>query len=140
MPVSRRTNPHARRLRREATDVERRCWLAVRHRRLGGFKFRRQATIGRRIVDFLCVECRLGIELDGGQLGDHRDDLRTLELNDAGVRVLRFWNNDVLANLPGVLETVLAALTTTVEPPSPNPLPPAGEGLPPIIDLGPSRP
>ncbi|TKW73703.1 MAG: DUF559 domain-containing protein, partial [Staphylococcus hominis] len=55
MPISRRTSPHGRQLRRDATDVEQRFWLAVRNRRLNGHKFRRQASIGPFIVDFLCV-------------------------------------------------------------------------------------
>lgn len=122
----RRTNPHARRLRREATDVEQRFWLAVRDRRLAGFKFRRQATIGPFIVDFLCIERLLIVELDGGQHGDEADAARTRFLEARGYRVIRFWNNDVADNWQGVLETVSAALITA--PPSPNPLPPVGEG------------
>lgn len=122
----RRTNPHARRLRREATDVEQRFWLAVRDRRLAGFKFRRQATIGPFIVDFLCIERLLIVELDGGQHGDEADAARTRFLEARGYRVIRFWNNDVADNWQGVLETVSAALIAA--PPSPNPLPPVGEG------------
>ena len=77
MPISRRTNPHARRLRRDATDVEQRFWLAVRDRRFGGYKFRRQASIGPFVVDFFWVSCRLIVELDGGQHGDAGDQRRT---------------------------------------------------------------
>jgi very-short-patch-repair endonuclease len=127
VPVHRRTSPHARRLRSQATDVEQRFWLAVRDRRLGGYKFRRQASIGPFVVDFLCVERRLVVELDGGQHGGEDDRRRTEFLERADYRVLRFWNNDVLENEEGVLLTVLAALEGA-GPPSPNPLPPAGEG------------
>jgi very-short-patch-repair endonuclease len=62
-----RINPHARRLRREATDAERRLWYHLRNRQLGGFKFRKQETIGSCVADFACVECRLVVEADGGQ-------------------------------------------------------------------------
>ena len=111
--------------------MEQRFWLAVRDRRLGGFKFRRQATIGPFVVDFLCVERRLIVELDGGQHGDKADRRRQAWLEAQGYRVLRFWNNEVLGNWEGVLEVVLSALmeapAASVEP-SPNPLPRAGEG------------
>ena len=128
MPVTRRTNPHARTLRRNATDVEQRFWLAVRDRRLAGRKFRRQASVGPYVVDFLCVDARLIVELDGGQHGGEPDRHRTAWLENEGWRVLRFWNNDVLENFEGVLSIVAAALSEA-SPPSPNPLPPAGEGL-----------
>ena len=130
MPI-RRANPHARRLRREATDVERRFWLAVRDRRLDGFKFRRQATVGPFVADFLCVERRLIVKLDGGQHGDEADRRRQAWLEAQGYTVLRFWNNDVLENWEGVLEVVLSTLTALPAAyvgPSPNPLPQAGEG------------
>ncbi len=121
-----RTNPHARRLRRDATDVEQRFWLAVRDRRLAGFKFRRQATIGPFIVDFLCVERRLVVELDGGQHDGATDAARTAWLEGRGYHVIRFWNQEVIENFDGVLQAVSAALIR--RPPSPNPLPQAGEG------------
>jgi very-short-patch-repair endonuclease len=114
VPAIRPTNPHAKRLRREATDVEQRLWLAVRDRRLGGFKFRRQATIGPFVVDFLCAEMRLVIELDGGQHGAVSDAGRTALLEGCGYRVIRFWNNNVLENFEGVLEGILAALNGAV--------------------------
>jgi len=109
MPIG-RTNPNARRLRRDATDVEQRFWLAVRDRRLGGFKFRRQVTIGPYVADFACVECRLIVELDGGQHGEEADVARTAYLEGLGWRVVRFWNNEVVENFAGVLEVVLAEL------------------------------
>lgn len=124
MPAIGATNPHARRLRRDATECETRVWLAIRDRRLGGFKFRRQATIGPFIVDFLCVERRLIVEIDGGQHDAARDAPRTTYLEARGYRVMRFWNNDVVENFDGVAKAILAALHT----PSPNPLPHAGEG------------
>jgi very-short-patch-repair endonuclease len=112
-PVRRQISPHAARLRREQTDVEQRFWLAVRDRRLAGAKFRRQATIGSYVVDFLCVEEMLIVELDGGQHDEAVDAHRTRFLEGRGYRVLRFWNNDVLENFEGVLQTVGDALGTS---------------------------
>jgi very-short-patch-repair endonuclease len=101
------TNPHARRLRRTATDVEAALWLHLRNRRLGNLKFRRQATLGRAIADFVCAEKRLVVELDGGQHCDEADAARTARLKALGYRVIRFWNHDVNENLDGVLERIL---------------------------------
>jgi adenine-specific DNA-methyltransferase len=103
------------------TDAERAFWFAVRDRRLAGFKFRRQAMIGYYIADFVCAEARLVVEIDGGQHLDDADARRTADIKRAGFRVLRFWNNDVLANLSGVLTTVHAHLNT--------PSPACGRGL-----------
>src|SRR5690348_5570022 len=124
-----RINPHARRLRRQATDAERRLWHHLRNRQLGGFKFRRQETIGRCIADFACAECRLIVEADGGQHGRKADVERTAYLDRLGWDVLRFWNNDILQNTDGVLAVILAACEERKERrPSPCPLPHAGEG------------
>jgi very-short-patch-repair endonuclease len=109
-PVRRQISPHAASLRRNQTDAERSFWLAARDRRLDGFKFRRQATIGPFIVDFLCIEAKLIVELDGGQHTPESDAARTSFLQERGYTIMRFWNNDVLGNLPGILETVHAAL------------------------------
>ena len=109
-PVRRQISPHAARLRRDQTDVERTLWFAVRNRRLEGAKFRRQATIGPYIVDFLCLEAMLIVELDGGQHHEVSDAGRTRFLVAEGYRVLRFWNNDVVENLDGVLQTIIAAV------------------------------
>jgi very-short-patch-repair endonuclease len=132
VPKIRPTNPHAKALRRNATDVERRVWNAVRNRQLDGFKFKFQATIGPFVVDFLCAQKRLVVELDGGQHSPEADRRRTQYLKGAGYIVLRFWNNDVVENLDGVLQTIsarLAALPDFHVAPSPNPLPQAGEGF-----------
>jgi very-short-patch-repair endonuclease len=106
-------NQHARELRRDATDTERRLWSALRDRRLRGYRFRRQHPIGDFIVDFACTSHRLIVEADGGQHadseGDHR---RTAWLESDGWRVLRFWNNDALANTEGVVETILRELVS----------------------------
>ena len=104
-------NENARRLRRDATDAERRLWSALRDRRLSGYRFRRQFPIGRFIVDFACTKHRLIVEADGSQHADSEPDReRTAWLEEQGWRVLRFWNNDVLTNTNGVVETVLKEL------------------------------
>ncbi len=89
------------------TTAERTLWFAIRDRRLGGFKIRRQVSLGPYLVDFLCVEARLVIELDGGQHDPELDAVRTAAIAAAGYDVLRFWNNEVLANLPGVPTVLL---------------------------------
>ena len=100
-----------RRLRQQSTDAETKLWLALRDRRLGGFKFVRQAAVLSYIVDFLCREQKLIVEVDGGQHAENADDLRRDAALDAdGYRVLRFWNSDVLRNKEGVLTTILASL------------------------------
>ncbi|MDR3499005.1 MAG: endonuclease domain-containing protein [Parvibaculum sp.] len=117
----------ARSLRRNQTDAERRLWSRLRNRGLSGFKFKRQIPIGPYIVDFLCEEAMLVVELDGGQHDERadRDALRTRYLEAQGYRVIRFWNNEALANTEGMLAMILGALGG--ERPSPNPLP-RGEG------------
>lgn len=91
--------------------MEQIIWLAVRNRRLGGFKFRQQHTIGDHYVaDFACIEAKLVVELDGGQHDPTIDAPRTAVLEARGYCVLRFWNNEVIENRDGVLETILAAI------------------------------
>jgi crossover junction endodeoxyribonuclease RuvC len=105
----------ARRLRRDSTDPETILWLRLRDRRLGGAKFRRQEPILEFTVDFVCHEKRLIIEVDGGQHGSRvaEDERRTQRLEQAGFRVLRFWNNEVFDNLDSVLEVIGTALNTS---------------------------
>jgi adenine-specific DNA-methyltransferase len=99
----RRASSNARRLRRDLTDAERKLWYALRDRRFAGFKFRRQVEIEPYIVDFLCIAALLVIEVDGGQHDEELDAERTAFLEARGYRVIRFWNNEVLGNLDGVL-------------------------------------
>ena len=102
----------ARRLRRDATDAERRLWSALRDRRLAGYRFRRQHPIGDYIVDFACTKYWLIVAADGGQHADNADDDRRTEtLQNEGWRVLRFWNNDILLNAEGVIQTILLNLS-----------------------------
>jgi very-short-patch-repair endonuclease len=102
---------NARKLRKSMTDAERALWRRLRDRRLGGWRFRRQEPIDRYVVDFICFEGRLVIEVDGGPHADSESDKRRdAYLQSHGFRVLRFWNNDVLSNSDGVLQTIVEAL------------------------------
>ena len=100
-----------RRLRRQGTKAETKLWFALRDRRLGGFKFVRQEAIGPYVMDFVCREKRLVIEVDGGQHADNvRDRVRDTALAADGYQILRFWNSDILTNEQGVLTVILAKL------------------------------
>lgn len=104
----------ARRLRQTQTEAERALWARLRNRRLKGVKFRRQQPIGRYIVDFVSFEKRTVVEIDGGQHDQtgvsNKDEERTAWLIGEGYRVLRFWNNEVLKNMEGVLEAIRVVL------------------------------
>lgn len=101
----------ARGLRIRMTDAERKLWFALRDRRFAGIKFRRQVPIGRFIVDFVCFERRLVIEVDGTQHADSIADQRRDRWFVAnGFRVMRFWNNEVFLNLEGVMTLLAEAL------------------------------
>ncbi len=101
----------ARQARVEMTEAEARLWNALRDRRLSGWKFKRQTPIGGLRPDFTCAEARLIVEVDGSQHVENapKDERRTEVLERHGYRVIRVWNNDVLARLDSVLEAVLAA-------------------------------
>jgi very-short-patch-repair endonuclease len=116
----------ARRLRRNQTDAERVLWFRLRDRRLAGLKFKRQVPVDRYVVDFLCTDGKLIIEIDGGQHDQQRerDNIRTATLEAMGYLVLRFWNNDVMQNAEGVLQDILSTVSQArSDPPHPNPLP-----------------
>jgi very-short-patch-repair endonuclease len=123
----------ARQLRARMTDVERKLWFALKDRRFAAFKFRRQVPVGPYVADFLCFEQRLIVEVDGGQ---HADSVRDIErdnwLAQNEFRVVRFWNNDVLRNLEGVLAVLAEQLERTPHPSSrlreTPPSPARGEG------------
>ncbi|SRR6266481_4775323 len=101
----------ARFLRHNLTDAERRVWSKLRRRQIDGCYFRRQAPVGPYIVDFICLEQKLIVEVDGGQHArDPADSARTAWLEKEGYRVLRFWNNEALAYPEGVVERIRSAL------------------------------
>ncbi|WP_363318809.1 DUF559 domain-containing protein [Chlorobium sp.] len=116
---------NARDLRKVQTDAEQLLWGLLRDRRFAGKKFRRQHPVDRYILDFYCHELNLAVELDGGQHDEETarryDEERTRFLNEQGLKVIRFWNNEVLEQT----DSVLAALWNTL---TPTPLP-EGEGL-----------
>lgn len=97
----------SRNLRQQGTPAERVLWLKLRNRQLAGVKFRRQQSLGTYVIDFVSLEKKLIVEIDGGQhnedLNAEKDQIRTVWLNSQGFRVIRFWNNEVLDNLEGVL-------------------------------------
>ncbi|RTL62146.1 MAG: DUF559 domain-containing protein [Hyphomicrobiales bacterium] len=122
LPVRRDLTGVAKTLRRAETDGERQLWRALRNRQMDGWKFRRQVAHGPYVLDFLCFEAGLVVELDGGHhlepLQAERDARRTTELERAGLRVIRFMNSDVLSNMPGVVEAIYLALG---QRPAPSP-------------------
>jgi very-short-patch-repair endonuclease len=122
---------NARILRKNQTNAEQFLWGLLRDRRFAGKKFRRQHPIGRYILDFYCHELKLAIELDGGQhneeAGQKHDENRTRFLNEQGIRVIRFWNNEVLQQTDSVLESLWREVHWTQKPSPPTPLP-TGEG------------
>ena len=125
------TTAGARELRKSPTQAEGVLWKHPRYRQLGGYKFRRQAPIGSYIADFMSLEKRLIIELDGGHHPDQAayDSERTTWLQSQGFCVLRFWNNQVLQDIEGVKEAILKALEVSRCPPPSQPSPARGEGV-----------
>jgi len=117
----------AKSMRRQPTNAEAIIWATLRGARMQGFKFKRQQPIGAYIVDFVCFECGLVVEIDGGQHADDvsADQYRTQWLQSQGFRVLRFWNNEVIERRDDVLESIIRALR---EYPSPQPLSHKGRG------------
>jgi adenine-specific DNA-methyltransferase len=115
----------ARKLRKNLTDAERVLWRILRNRQLAGWKFRRQHPIGPFIVDFVCIEKKLTVEVDGGQHAKslEEDIKRTRYLEDKGYRVVRFWNNEVLKESESILNSIIEFLSDT---PHPAPLPQEG--------------
>jgi very-short-patch-repair endonuclease len=124
--VLKELTPVARVLRKNATDAERHLWRRLRDRQIEGFKFRRQHPIGSYVVDFVNLEKKVIVEVDGGQHALAQDDKKRDEwLQMEGYTVLRFWNNQVFNNLEGVLEHIRNAL---LDSPTPHPSPlPQGE-------------
>ncbi len=93
------------------TDAESRFWQRLRGRQIGGLKLRRQHPFLDFVLDFACMEMRLIVEVDGGQHQDNdQDRVRDQRLQEAGFRVLRFWNNQVLQEIDAVVEAIWTAL------------------------------
>jgi adenine-specific DNA-methyltransferase len=103
-----------RKLRREQTDAEKALWAKLKSRQMEGVKFRRQHPLGPYIVDFISLERKIILEVDGGQHNERearrRDEERVAWLKERGYRVLRFWNDEVLTNMNGVLEKIKEAI------------------------------
>jgi very-short-patch-repair endonuclease len=118
----------AKRLRREMTDAERVLWHHLRNRATDGRKFRRQCPIGPYIADFVCIEGRLVVEVDGGQHASSRyDAMRTAYFESVGFCVVRCWNTDALTDTEVVLSVIYDALNAPATP-HPNPSPAGGRG------------
>ena len=112
MPAGESRTERSRRLRRDQTPAEAKLWRALKGGQLEGFKFRRQVAFDRYFADFVCLEAKLIVELDGGQHSEAEvyDSRRTEALERAGFLVLRFWNQAVRTEFDGVLDEILAAL------------------------------
>jgi len=109
----------ARELRGRMTEAEAMLWQHFKGRRFQGFKFRRQRALGPYILDFVCLEVGLVIEIDGGQHAEQQDydQSRTALIESQGLTVIRFWNHEVMNETPAVLEKIwqtLQALTPTL--------------------------
>jgi very-short-patch-repair endonuclease len=95
-------------MRADATKAENLLWQALRNRQLAGLKFKRQVPPGGYILDFVCFEARLIVEVDGGQHAEsNRDVERDRMFESQGFRTLRFWNDEVIGNIDAVCETIM---------------------------------
>lgn len=109
-----KTSAFAKDLRINQTEAEIKFWLRVRNRNFEGLKFRRQVKLDSYIVDFVCFEKKLIVEIDGGQHSEsQKDQVRDQYFIDQGYRLKRYWNNDVLLNIDGVLEDLKSELPLT---------------------------
>jgi very-short-patch-repair endonuclease len=129
---SQRLQTFARQMRSQSTDSEAKLWSILRSRLLAGYKFRRQYPLAGFIVDFYCIKHRLAVELDGGQHNDMPnktyDEKRTAKLRELGVKVIRFWDPDVLKHPGSVAAEILRHLSKKEPSPQPSPGVP-GEGV-----------
>lgn len=126
-PQFRRPTVRAQQLRRDMTEIELMLWQQLQGRRLDGLKFSRQMPVGPYICDFMCRTIGLVVEVDGGQHGEAAayDAVRTRFIESEGFRVLRFWNNELLENMEGVLTRIVETARTM---PTPQPPPASGRG------------
>lgn len=121
----------SRQLRKNMTLQERKLWNIIKDRQFFGYRFRRQFPIGQYIVDFICREKKIILEIDGGQHNEdiniYYDNKRTEYLMSEGYKVIRFWNNDIDNNIEGVYEKLkeIFVIDNNITPPQPSP---SGEG------------
>ena len=125
-PLPSRSQCFARKLRRDSTNAELHLWQYLRSSRLACYKFRRQRPIPPYVVDFYCDAAKLVVELDGSQHNERGDAQRTRCLQALGLKVLRFWDNDVLGRTQDILANILASIDARTLTPTPLPM---GEGL-----------
>ncbi|MEW9625746.1 endonuclease domain-containing protein [Rhodanobacter geophilus] len=125
-PLPTRTREQSRGLRKSGTDAEHKLWYHLRAGRLNGLKFRRQHPVPPYVVDFYCEAKKLVVELDGSQHDEVVDQARTKFLESRGLKVLRYWDNEVLQQMDAVLEAILRAVENRTLTPTPLP---EGEGL-----------
>jgi len=109
-----------RELRKNFTDAERRIWSKLRRKQVLGLRFFRQYSVGPYILDFYCPARKLGVEIDGGQHAEYSatkyDEKRSEYLNKHGIRIIRFWNNDILKNTDGAMIELMKNLTPLILP------------------------
>jgi len=120
------TKARAKALRQQFTDAEAKLWFYLRARRLAGLKFRRQHPFPPYIVDFYCGAAKLVVEVDGSQHCEKIDSVRDLVLNKMGLKVIRFWDNDVLQKIEAVLVEIMSVAQNQTLTPTPLP---KGEGI-----------
>ena len=123
-----RLRDRSRQLRRDQTDAEKALWRLLRGHSLAGFKFRRHHPVGRYIADFVCLEKKLIIELDGGQHAKQTDNdqAREAKMSTLGFRTIRIWNHQLLQEREAAAALILEALTAPHPGPLPGPLPSSG--------------
>ena len=113
-----------KKLRHNMTDAEILLWSRIKNKQLAGHKFRRQHSIGPYIVDFYCPKLKLAIEVDGGQHNEDEimayDKERTACLNSFNIKIVRYWNNEVLKNINGVLEDLINKVNERDDHPFPS--------------------
>jgi very-short-patch-repair endonuclease len=123
--MSDRTETFAKQLRKHQTDVEKLLWSKLQNRQIEGVKFRRQESIRGYIVDFVCFEKKIIIELDGGQ--HNSTDGKTYDINRShlleagGFKVLRYWNSEIMENIEGVIEQISSVVLNTEPSSRPSP-------------------
>ncbi len=117
----------SRDLRKNMTPQERKLWYIIKNRQFFGYRFRRQFPLGQYIVDFMCREKKIIIEIDGGQHNEIKniqyDNKRTEYLISEGYKVIRFWNNDIDKNISGVYNKLkeVFEIGGNITPPQPSP-------------------